>query len=226
MINLTTRSALGHAGFHGDAGVGAARFSTLEGAAAVGWGGPRSGLFLDLDASKSDRFLDPVSFDNFHNHGDTRRIFGRYDSISSSEADSFRLTGNGGKTDRDVTNLPSQEEAGQNERVSSQDWNLNLGYQHVAAAGWVFDAQVYGRDNKLKLTGSPNDTPVIAEQDRSLANQGETFRSRSWSATTRSRWEPRPSASPSASRSASGSPIPGSTIPQRTATTPTSRRTT
>jgi len=175
VINLTTRSALGHNGFHGDAGVGAARFSTLEGSAAVGWGGPRSGIFLDLDVSKSDRFLDPVSFDNFHNHGNTRRIFGRYDSISASESDSFRLTGNAGKTDRDVTNLPSQEEAGQNERVTSQDWNLNLGYQHVAAAGWVFDAQVYGRDNKLKLLGSPNDTPVLAEQNRSLANQGGNF---------------------------------------------------
>jgi carboxypeptidase family protein len=172
VINLTTRSALGHAGFHGDAGVGAARFSTLEGSAAAGWGGPRSGLFLDLDGSKSDRFLDPVSFESFHNRGTTRRIFGRYDFISSSESDSFRLTGNAGKTDRDVTNLPSQEEAGQNQRVSTQDWNLSLGYQHVAGAGWVFDAQIYGRDNKLKLLGSPNDTPVFAQQNRSLANQG------------------------------------------------------
>jgi hypothetical protein len=172
VINLTTRSALGHNGFHGDVGVGAARFSTQEGAVAAGWGGPRSGFFLNLDASKSDRFLDPVSFDNFHNHGNTRRLFARYDAISSSEADSFRLTGNGGKTDRDVTNLPSQEEAGQDQRVASQDWNLNLGYQHVAGSNWVFDAQIYGRDNKLRLEGSQNDTPVFAEQDRSLQNQG------------------------------------------------------
>lgn len=172
VINLTTRSALGHNGFHGDVGAGAARFSTLEGAVAAGWGGPRSGLFFDLDVSKSDRFLDPVSFDNFHNHGDTRRLFGRWDGLSPSGSDSFRFTGSGGKTDRDVTNLPSQQEAGQNQQVSSQDWNLNLGYQHVAAAGWVLDAQVYGRDNKLGLTGSPNDTPVTADQDRSLQNQG------------------------------------------------------
>jgi hypothetical protein len=38
VINLTTRSALGHDGFHGDAGVGAASFSTREGSAAAGWG--------------------------------------------------------------------------------------------------------------------------------------------------------------------------------------------
>ncbi len=172
VINLTTRSALGHDGLHGDVGVGAGRFSTMEGAVAAGWGGPRSGLFLDLDASKSDRFLDPVSFDNFHNQGNTRRLFARYDSLAAGESDSFRLTGSGGKTDRDVTNLPSQEAAGQNQRVFSEDWNLNLGYQHVAAAGWVLDGQAYSRRNSLRLDGSPGDTPVTAAQDRSLANQG------------------------------------------------------
>jgi hypothetical protein len=172
VINLTTRSALGHNGLHGDIGIGAARFSTLEGAVAAGWGGPRSGLFLDLDASKSNHFLDPVSFDNFHNQGNTRRLFARYDSLAAGESDSFRLTGSGGKTDRDVTNLPSQEAAGQNQRVFSEDWNLNLGYQHVAAAGWVLDGQVYSRRNSLRLDGSPGDTPVTATQDRSLANQG------------------------------------------------------
>jgi hypothetical protein len=172
VINLTTRSALGHDGLHGDVGLGAGRFSTLEGSAAAGWGGPRSGLFVDLDASKSDRFLDPVSFDNFHNQGNTRRLFARYDALTAGEADSFRLTGSGGRTDRDVTNLPSQEAAGQDQRVFSEDWNLNLGYQHVAAAGWVLDGQAYSRRNSLRLDGSPGDTPVTARQDRSLANQG------------------------------------------------------
>jgi hypothetical protein len=172
VINLTTRSALGHDGFHGDAGAGAARFATEEGSAAAGWGGPRSGLFVDLDASKSDRFLDPVSFDNFHNDGNTRRLFARYDALSPAESDSFRLTGSGGRTDRDVTNLPSQQASGQDQRVSSEDWNLNLGYQHVAAAGWVFEAQVYGRRNSLQLDGSAGDTPVTADQNRSLANEG------------------------------------------------------
>src|SRR4029077_2497912 len=117
VINVTTRSALGHDGFHGDAGVGAASFSTQEGSAAAGWGGRRSGLFVDLDASESDRFLDPVSFDNLHNPGVTRRLFTRYDTISASEADSFRLTGSGGRTNRDVTNLPSQEVSGQDQTV-------------------------------------------------------------------------------------------------------------
>ncbi len=171
VINLTTRSALGHPGFHGDVTAGGGRFSTSEEALALGWGGERQGLFADVDHSQSDRFLDPVSFDSFHNHGRTERLFGRYDLISPAQADSLRLTGNAGRTDRDVPNLPSQQEAGQDQRVESRDWNLNLGYEHVANE-WVADAQVYGRNNTLRLLGSANDTPVLATQDRSLENQG------------------------------------------------------
>ncbi len=171
VINLTTRSALGQNGWKGDLGVGAARFSTEEGSVALGHGTAKSGFFLNLDGSQSNRFLDPVSFDDLHNHGTTRRGFFRYD-LAPDSASSFRLTGSGGKTDRDVTNLPSQQEAGQDQRVSSTDWNANLGYQLIASQGTVLDAQIYGRDNRLKLLPSAGDTPVTAEQNRSLANQG------------------------------------------------------
>jgi Carboxypeptidase regulatory-like domain len=174
VINLTTRSALGQNGWKGDVGAGAARFSTQEGSVAVGHGSSRSGIFLNLDGSRSDRFLDPVSFDNFHNHGTTRRGFFRYD-LAPESSSSLRFTGSGGRTDRDVTNLPSQQEAGQNQRVTSTDWNANLGYQLIASQGTVLDAQIYGRDNRLKLLPSAGDTPVTAEQNRSLANQGGNF---------------------------------------------------
>jgi outer membrane receptor protein involved in Fe transport len=171
VINLTTRSALGHPGLHGDVTVGGSRFSTLEGGVAAGWGGARSGLFVDLDGSRSARFLDPVSFDNFHNQGTTRRGFLRYD-LAPQAADSLRFTASGGRTDRDVTNLPSQEAAGQRQQVVSKDWNLNLDWQHVTAGQSVVEGQLYGRDNRLQLLPSAGDTPVTAEQNRSLANQG------------------------------------------------------
>ncbi len=170
VINLTTRSALGQNGWKGDAAAGGGSFSTAEGSVAVGRGSSTSGIFLDLDASRSDRFLDPVSFDSFHNRGTTRRGFLRYD-LAVGGADSLRFTGSGGSTDRDVTNLPSQEAAGQNQRVASADWNANLGYQHVTG-GSVLDGQVYGRDNRLRLDPSAGDTPVTAAQNRSLGNAG------------------------------------------------------
>ena len=171
VINLTTRSALGQNGWKGDVGLGAARFSTEEGSVALGHGSSKSGLFLNLDGSQSNRFLDPVSFDDLHNHGTTRRGFLRYD-LAPDSASSFRFTGSGGKTDRDVTNLPSQQENGQDQRVTSTDWNANLGAQVITTRGTVLDAQLYGRNNQLRLFPSAGDTPVTAEQNRSLANQG------------------------------------------------------
>jgi len=171
VINLTTRSALGQNGWKGDLGVGAARFSTEEGSVALGHGTTKSGLFLNLDGSQSNRFLDPVSFDDLHNHGTTRRGFLRYD-LAPDSASSFRLTGSGGKTDRDVTNLPSQQDNGQDQRVTSTDWNANLGAQVIAARGTVLEAQLYGRNNQLRLFPSAGDTPVTTQQNRSLANQG------------------------------------------------------
>ncbi|MDP9121262.1 MAG: TonB-dependent receptor [Acidobacteriota bacterium] len=172
VINLTTRSALGQPGLRGDASTGAGSFSTYEGDLGIGYGGARSGAFLNLDGSKSGRFLDPVSFGNLHNNGNTLRGFFRYDLLPGKGQDSIRITTNVGNTRREVTNLPSQEAAGQNERVHSRDWNVNAGYQHVSAKSFVTEAQVYGRDNRLELLASPNDTPVIATQNRKLDNQG------------------------------------------------------
>jgi hypothetical protein len=171
VINLTTRSALGHDGFHGDAGIGGGSFQGRQASANLGEGAARHGLFASVDGSSSDRFLDPVSFGNLHNHGDTARAFLRYDLLPGSGSDSVRLTANAGRTHRDVTNLPSQEAAGQDQRVHSKDWNVNLGYQHVAG-DWVVEGLAYARDNELRLFGSPGDTPVTADQNRALDNRG------------------------------------------------------
>jgi outer membrane cobalamin receptor len=177
VINLVTHSALGQHGFKGDVNAGAASFDTYDADLGLGYGGKQQGVYLNLDGSESNRFLDPVTFDNFHNHGDTLRGFFRYDLLpgNGQGQDSFRLTTNGGQTDRDVTNLPSQEAAGQDERVHTRDWNVNADYLHIFGSDMVGEAQLYARDNNLALLGSPNDTPVLATQNRSLDNQGFNF---------------------------------------------------
>ncbi len=172
VINLTTRSGLGRNGVKGEVSVGGARYNTASGSASAGGGNARFGWFADVDASRSDRFLDPVSFDNFHNYGNSLRAFLRLDSVSADASSNWRLTGNIGRTERDVTNLPSQEAAGQDQNVVSNDWNLNLGYQNVLGGGLVLEGQIYARDNRLILYSSPFDTPVQADQNRSLENQG------------------------------------------------------
>jgi len=172
VINLTTRSGLGTNGSKGEVSAGGARFDTASASVSAGGGNSRFGWFADADGSRSDRFLDPVSFDSFHNTGNSLRAFIRLDGVSANASSNWRLTGNIGRTERDVTNLPSQEDAGQNQQVVSTDWNANLGYQNVRGDGLVLEGQVYARDNRLTLYSSPFDTPVQAEQNRSLENQG------------------------------------------------------
>ena len=116
VINLTTRSGLGTNGVKGEVSVGGARYNTGSASASAGGGNARFGWFADADGSRSDRFLDPVSFDNFHNDGNTLRAFLRLDSVSADATSNWRLTGNIGRTHRDVTNLPSQEAAGQDQQ--------------------------------------------------------------------------------------------------------------
>ncbi|MGZ7042529.1 MAG: carboxypeptidase regulatory-like domain-containing protein, partial [Thermoanaerobaculia bacterium] len=64
VINLTTKSGLGTGAANGDAYVGVSKFATLEGGVSLGGGSQTFGYFGSVNASKSNRFLDPVNFDN------------------------------------------------------------------------------------------------------------------------------------------------------------------
>ena len=209
VINLTTRSGLGTNGVKGDVSVGGARFNTASGSASAGGGNARFGWFADVDASRSDRFLDPVSFDNFHNNGNSLRAFLRLDGVSADASSNWRLTGNIGRTKRDVTNLPSQEDAGQDQKVVSTDWNVNLGYQNVLGDGLVLEGQIYARDNRLTLYSSPFDTPVRPTRTARSRIRGSTSRSRRRLGSTSSRRASRRSASRSRSSSHFGITDPG-----------------
>ncbi len=182
VVNLSSKSGLGTPdGFKGEVSAGVARFETYEGGAQVQGCTDTFGYFVALAGSQSDRFLDPVNFDNLHNHGTTSRIFTRFDWILSDQ-DTLRFSVSGGKTGRDVVNLASQEAAGMNQRVTDGDSNLNLGWTHLLSATQSLDATLFYRHSTADLdptaslqpgypAGGP-DTPVVAQQTRSLDNQG------------------------------------------------------
>jgi hypothetical protein len=172
VINLTTKSGLGTGGLKGDVHAGAARFKTYDAGVSAGGGSSTFGAFGSIDASKSDRFLDPVNFDNLNNHGDTERVFLRLDSTTPDGTDSFRLSGLIGRTNRDVPNTFSQAATGTDNTVETNDWNANLGWQHVFGPATVLDTTLFGRDNRYTYRGSPNDPSVITNSKRSLPNYG------------------------------------------------------
>ena len=182
VIAMTTRSGLATPnGFEGDVTFGAASQRTGELAFTARGGGDTRGFFVTGATSTSDRFLDPATFDNLHNTGRTGRLFTRFDQILSDQ-DTLRLTVSGGRTFRDVVNLPSQQAAGQNQRVATGDLNLSLAWQHVLTPDQSLEATVFQRRATARLDptrelqpgfteGGP-DSPVWARQDRVLENRG------------------------------------------------------
>jgi outer membrane receptor for Fe3+-dicitrate len=182
VVNMTSKSGLGTpGGFAGELSLGAARFRTLEAGTTVRGGNDEFGYFATVAGSQSDRFLDPVNFDNLHNHGATGRVFTRFDRVLS-ESDSLRLSFSGGQTNRDVVNLASQEAAGMNQRVADLDQNASVAWTHLLSASRSLNATVFYRHSDSRLTptedlqpgftaGSP-DTPEWVRHDQRLDNQG------------------------------------------------------
>jgi hypothetical protein len=172
VINLTTKSGLGSGAPKTEAYVGASKFSTAEAGVSVGGGSQTFGYFGSVNASKSDRFLDPVNFDNLNNTGNTVRGFLRLDRQSTDSRSSFRFTTLLGSTRRDVPNTYTQEASGQAQKVRSNDENFNLGWQSILTQTSVLELNGFGRFSKFKLNPSDGDTPVTAFSDRTLNNYG------------------------------------------------------
>lgn len=182
VVHMTTKSGLGtEGGFAGEVSTGLARFDTFEAGFGARGGGDRFGWFVTGAGSGTDRFLDPVDFRNFHNHGSTGRLFARFDWVFG-DSDTLRVSFSGGRTQRDVVNLASQQEAGMNQRFDTRDANLSLGWTHLFSPRQSLDASFYLRRATVRLDptrrldpgfgeGGP-DFPVWATQDRSLENQG------------------------------------------------------
>lgn len=173
VVNLTTRSGLGtgHAA-RGNVMLGGGSFRTGEVGAQVSGGNDRFGYFLSAAGSASARFLDPVNFQNLHNHGNTQRFFARFDFSPDRMRNFFHLNVNAGRTDHDIVNLPSQEQAGQDQRVLLRDLTLSISWLRLLGPWGALAFQPYFRTSGSQLFSSLGDTPVTAQQDRHLATVG------------------------------------------------------
>ena len=181
VVNLTTKTGLGQTELSGDVTAGVSRFSSFETGANLRGGTGNFGYFLTGLASTSDRFQDPVTFDNLHNHGETGRIYLRLDWLFGAQ-DTLRFSIGGGRTDRDVVNLPSQEQRGMDQRVRESDANLSLAWAHVFNDSRTLETTLFYRHSLSSLdptkdlnpgfaAGGP-DFPEWVKQKRSLDNEG------------------------------------------------------
>lgn len=181
VVNMTTKTGLGQPGMAGDLTFGASRFSALETSFSLKGGSDSFGYFATASASRSDRFLDPVSFENLHNQGSSKRLFTRFDWLLSSK-DTMRFSVSGGNSNRDVVNLPSQQLRGQDQRVASSDANFSLTWAHLLDDTRSLETTVFSRHATSELHptsdltqgfGAGNsDFPIWIHQNRSLDNLG------------------------------------------------------
>ncbi len=173
VINMSTKSGLGTP-FKGNVIGSFATFDTYQAGASLGGGNDRLGIFASFNAAGSDYFADPPNPGNLNNTGNTQRAFIRLDSASPGFGNAFRLSALLGRTDRDVPNRFSQEDAGQKESVQTYDQNYNLGWQNVMSASTVLDVTAYARLARFVLYPSAGDTPITADSHRDLNNFGIT----------------------------------------------------
>ena len=147
-----------------DFGAGSERDRSVRSSA----GGPigsRASLGVSAGAERSDRFLDPVHPDNFHNRGGVISGDARLALVVSS-SDLVRAKAGAGRSRYDVPHGEDQEEAGQDQRQHLMQHAQSASWQRSWGDSVASQVAVYRRSIDAVLEGSPADTPITASSDR------------------------------------------------------------
>ena len=150
------------------------RGSDADSRGAISAGGPlnrRLSITIGAAAQRSDRFLDPVHPDNFHNHGDVASGTAQLAWLRP-DADLVSAIAGGGRSAYEVPNTAGQEMAGQDQQQEVSQAQLGLAWQRVWSASAVSQLSAYVRRSSVRLHGSARDTPLYATSDRSLSRTG------------------------------------------------------
>ncbi len=173
---ITSPSGLGsQRKFGGSVELAGSEFDTLSTATRFSGEHKRFGYFAAFSAVRSHRYLDQVSFENWHNGGNSERGFTRLD-FQASPRDLLRLNLMSGRSSFELTNLRSQWLAGQNQRQMLRDFSASLGWLRTLSPTFTMDATVSYRTSIAQLFPSPGDTPVTASQARHLSNTNAGLR--------------------------------------------------
>jgi len=146
-----------------DAGLGTYQSQALSGLV-QGPLGRDASVTLNLGGERSDRFLDPVSLDNLHNHGSTGG--GDGELIWAPGGNLITLRGGHLGSSFDVPHNEDQEAAGQDQRQQLRQTYGTLNWQRSWSSTTVSQVALFGRFTNGELRGSPADTPLLAEGDR------------------------------------------------------------
>ena len=131
-------------------------------------GGPfstRASLGVSASSERSDRFLDPIHPDNFHNEGHV--VSGEaHASALASEDDLLRLHVTGARSNYQVPHGELQERAGQDQRQRVLQDSQSGSWQRFWSDAVVSQLSMYRRHIDGVLRNSPSDAPLSASSDR------------------------------------------------------------
>ncbi len=171
VVAVNTRSGLELSKPEGNVSFSGGSFSTYEGSFNVGGRKGKFGYFLGAAGSRTNRFLDPPALENFNNRGTSGKSFLKLDYAPNENnlvRFNFALDGQRFR----VPNLPFQEEAGQDQRRSTNDNSESVSWQHTFSPNLVGNIAAFQRYNSAKLSSNALATPVFAEQSRHNSTQG------------------------------------------------------
>lgn len=171
VVNIQNKSGVDQP-FGGTVTINAGNFRRAE--AALTFGGAvnhQLAISFSTLVSRSDRFLDPPSEENFNNRGGSIKLNGKLE-WHPTEQDIVRVVLTGSGTDFQVPNRPEQQLAGQRSRQESRSSSQSLMWQHVWNPVTVTNVAGYRRSFRFRLKPSPFDTPISASQDRKHSQEG------------------------------------------------------
>jgi len=129
------------------------------------------GFFFSASAATTDRYLDSVTQENFHNTGHNEHEFFKFDYAKGAN-DVFRFGFNFGQANFGVANRPFQQINGQSQKIGLSDNSQNFSWQHTFSTTTLLSVAAYRRQFSSDLFSNDQATPVFAQQHRTLTNDG------------------------------------------------------
>jgi hypothetical protein len=172
VVNATTRSGLGATKAFGNIESDWGSFGTWGGSASLGFGTPKYGNFIVLNATESGHFLDTPEFLPIHDRGNNESIFDRLD-WQPGPTDVIHLNFFVARNWFQVPN--SYDQLSQDQRQRVQTWSIAPGYQHTFNSHMLLTVNPFSRRDQVDYYGSRNpfaDTPATVSQARFLTNYG------------------------------------------------------
>jgi hypothetical protein len=174
VVNAITKSGLNQTKPTGLFNTTYGTFGTVSQEAAVAYGGPKAGNFIDFNFDRSGRFLDASEFTVLHDRGTSVNLFDRFD-YSFSTKDALHVNLFLARNNFQQPNTFDQQALGQDQHQLVRSINFAPGYVHVFNPRTILTVNPYYRLDQVKYFPSPNpfnDETTTISQARRLNNVG------------------------------------------------------